>query len=172
MYRYELVERQILTGTVMAVHDGDSYKVKFKDETVWIRLYGCDTPEVISNYVTKDQPFGRLAGNKMRELLKGNEVKVEVLFKDQYGRWICKIWFNDIDLTEYVVKNGFGWHLREPKMKTSYFEGLKIFQEQSKVQRLGLWGETGRKVRPSTWREQNRRFTLNENITKEFPELW
>lgn len=169
-YKYELIERKLLTGICKAVHDGDSYKVQFLDETVWIRLYGVDSPEVVSNHVTKDQPGGRKCGNHMRDLLKGKTLKVEALFKDMYGRWICNVWLDEQDLTEYVVKNGIGWWLQEPKMKPSYLAGLKTFQEYAKVNFLGFWSESGRKVRPERWREQNRRFTLNEN--KEFPELW
>lgn len=157
-------------GIVKAVHDGDSYKVQFKDETIWIRLYGCDSPEVISNYVTKDQPFGRTAGNIVRDLIKGKELTFERMYKDQYNRQVCKVYIDGQDLTKRLVELGLAWWLDDSKMNSLYLSELKLLHETAKGLKIGLWGETARKLRPSTWRNNNRRFVLNEE--KEFPDLW
>ena len=168
MRRYKVIDRQILEGVVKAVHDGDSYKIDFGSETNWVRIYGCDSPELISNYVTKDQPFGRQSGNLIRELIKGKTVKVETLFKDQYGRLVCNVYLNDINLTEYIISNGLGWYMEDAKMEDSLKVKLKADQLTAKAAKKGLWGESGRKVRPETWRKNNRRFTME----KEYGDLW
>jgi hypothetical protein len=40
--------------------------------------------------------------------------------------------------------------------------------DNAKSSKIGLWGLTGRKVKPETWRKNNRRFS----IEKEFEDLW
>jgi endonuclease YncB( thermonuclease family) len=173
--KYKLVEHQTLEGTVTAVHDGDSIKVVFPNETVWVRLYGCDAPEVISNYVTSNQPFGVESGAALRKLVKGKKVVVETLFRDRYNRMICKVSVKqeesgaaNIDLTEYVIANGFAWWLSEPKMAPETAERLKSLHDTAKGNKSGLWGISGRKLRPSTWRKDHKRFAT----AKVFEDLW
>lgn len=166
--RYKLVEHEILEGKVTAVHDGDSIKVVFPTETVWVRLYGCDAPEVISNYVSANQPFGTEAGLLLRDTVKGKTVKVETLFRDVYNRMICKVTLDGKDLTEFMVENGYAWWYQEPKMKPEIKERLKTLHNTAKEGKLGLWGEKGRKVRPTTWRSYNKRF----GTSKIFEDLW
>ena len=173
--RYKIIPNETKFGIVKAVHDGDSIKVEFEDKEVsWIRLYGCDAPEVISNYVTADQPHGRKSGNFLRELIKGEKVKVETLFRDQFNRMICKVTaFNEVvpegyDLTIYLIDHGQVWWLNEPSMNDEEKVKLRTLHEIAKNEKLGLWGEEGRKLRPSTWRSRNRRFSLE----KEFEDLW
>ena len=153
MRRYKVIDRQILEGVVKAVHDGDSYKIDFGNETVWIRIHGCDTPELISNYVTKDQPYGRTSGNIIREMIKGKTVKVETLFKDQFGRLISKVYLDDINLTEYIVSNGLGWYMDDAKMEESLKTKLKTDQLLAKAAKKGLYRdwETGNIVTGKQW---------------------
>lgn len=176
--RYSIIPNETKTAVVKAVHDGDSIKVQFEDgEVSWIRLYGCDAPEVISNYVTKDQPHGRESGDELRKLVKGQSVEVETLFRDQYGRMICKVNLivpdgdrstAKIDLTLHLISLGLAWWLEEPKMTSETKTGLKSLHEFAKGKMLGLWSQEGRKLRPSTWRSRNRRFLME----KEFEDLW
>ncbi len=176
--KYSIIPNETKTAVVKAVHDGDSIKVQFEDgEVSWIRLYGCDAPEVVSNHVTKDQPHGRESGNELRKLIKGQTVEVETLFRDQYGRMICKVKLivpdgdkspAKIDLTLHLISLGLAWWLEEPKMSIEVKTELKSLHEYAKGKMLGLWGMEGRKLRPSTWRSRNRRFTME----KEFEDLW
>ena len=170
--RYKLIPNQTLTGVVKAVHDGDSYKIDFGTETIWIRIWGCDSPEVISNHVTSDQPYGREAGKIVRDLLKGKTVTVKTLFLDQYNRMICQVEFvhelQKYDLTEFLISNGLAWWLKEPRMTDSMIELLSELHNSAKDKKTGLWSESSRKLRPSTWRSRFRRFS----IEKEFEDLW
>lgn len=166
--KYKLIPKQIKEGVVTAVHDGDSIKVVFPDETVWVRLYGCDAPEVVSNHVTAAQPGGKLAGDFLRNTVKGKKVVVETLFKDQYQRMICKVKLNGVDLTENLIEQGWAWWLKEPSMDAKLSNRLKELHNKAKSSRIGLWGLAGRKVKPETWRKNNRRFSME----KEFEDLW
>jgi endonuclease YncB( thermonuclease family) len=166
--KYKIVEHQTLEGIVTAVHDGDSIKVVFPSETVWVRLYGCDAPEVISNYVSANQPFGVDSGKALRELVKGKKVQVETLFRDIYNRMVCKVALDGLDLTEHLVTNGLAWWLLEPKMKPDVVSKLKGLHEAAKAAKKGLWGISGRKVRPATWRKYNKRI----RTSKIYEDLW
>lgn len=170
--KYKLVENQKLEGVVTAVHDGDSIKVVFPNETVWVRLYGCDAPEVISNHVTTNQPFGVESGKALRNLVKGKKVLVETLFRDRYNRMICKVSLlvddQKIDLTEYTISNGLSWWLSEPKMALEEKEKYRALHDTAKGNKSGLWGVSGRKLRPSTWRKDNKRF----GTAKIYEDLW
>jgi len=169
--KYQLIERQTLTGEVKAVHDGDSFKIKFETgEVSWIRIYGCDAPEVTSNHVSSTQPFGRESGNIMRAMIKGKRVKVDTLFKDKYGRMICNVFLltdTEIDLTDHLISNGLAWWLDESNMTPETRIKLKSQHELAKAGKVGLWGQTGRKLRPSTWRGRNRNpvgFKFDEDL--------
>jgi endonuclease YncB( thermonuclease family) len=171
--KYKIIPNETKLGIVKAVHDGDSIKVQFEDgEVSWVRLYGCDAPEVISNHVGANQPYGKEAGDYLRTLIKGKEVKVQTLFRDQFNRMICNISYveddNEVDVTSLLISTGNAWFLSEPKMATDYLTLIKDWQTYAKGKMLGLWGQEGRKLRPSTWRSRNRRFLME----KEFEDLW
>jgi len=155
---------------VFAVHDGDSYKISLNDSTkVWIRLWGVDAPEVISNYVTKHQPYGLQSSQNLRNLIKGDSVWVDTLYRDQYKRLVCRVTLEDsTDLTEYVVSTGNAWWLNDGSMTKEYLSNLKTLQDDAKDSQIGLWGLSGYKYRPSTWRQKYKRITSK----KVFLDLW
>lgn len=144
---------------VRAVHDGDSFRVKYEDgKSKWIRLFGTDSPEVISNYITRDQPFGRAAGDSVRALIKGKLVAVDSVRTDLYGRTVAKVTLNDgTDLSSYVVANGWAWWWNNARIASDNLDYLKKLQTDAQNAKLGLWGLPGRKIRPSTWRILNQR---------------
>jgi len=147
------------TAIVRAVHDGDSYGVRFfdrPDTTIFLRLHNVDAPE-IAFYVTKDQPYGRQAGNNMRDLLKGDTVQVTVVYKDNYNRLVCDIKIDTIDLTEYVIRTGNGWFSDDKSISEIRRDYLKSLQKDAMNAKLGLWSLTGRKIRPDTWRKKYNR---------------
>lgn len=147
------------TAIVKAVHDGDSFKLLFDDGTIkWVRLYACDAPEVISNYVSKNQPFGKEAGLFMRNLLKGNRIAVEFLFEDKFKRPVVKLTFEDHDLTEYAIEKGLAWFYNDPKLTSAERTMFKGLQGLATFKKVGLWSETGRKLRPDTWRARYPQF--------------
>lgn len=151
------------TVVVKAVHDGDSYKVQYPNgEVEWVRLWGVDCPEVISNHIKKNQPYGVQAGNFVRSWLKGERVVMhsEVETDDPFGRRIVRIQVDSAlyskldsvpgefmnDLSAYLVENGYAWYINA---------SLKENQERAKQTKIGLWALPGRKLRPETWRKRN-----------------
>ena len=146
------------TATVKAVHDADSYKVQFDDGRIrWVRLYGVDAPEVVSNKISKDQPYGRQAANNIRALIKGRQVRIDSVTSDIYNRLVAKVYLDTIDLTVYTISTGNAWWLNNANIKPEEFNRLKALQEVAKKNKLGLWALPGTKQRPSTFRRNNRR---------------
>lgn len=150
---------QTTKGTIIAVHDGDSFQIRFSpDSTDYIRLAGCDAPEVYSPYVTKNQPGGKEAAQILRDYLKGQVVEVDFLYYDHYGRPVCNITHGSTgDLSYWMVHNGFAWWLKEGT-NPEKLKALKQAQDQAQEYKRGLWGIGGRKYRPATWRRSHRGF--------------
>lgn len=143
---------------VRAVHDGDSYKVKFQDGHIrWIRLWGVDAPEVTNATVRIPQTYGQESGNHMRKLIKGKEVVIDSIRTDVYGRIVAKVQYDTIDLTTYVISEGLGWWFNNDKISTPELDRLKLIQNYAKELKKGLWGMPGKKIRPSTFRAQQRK---------------
>ena len=141
---------------MQAVHDGDSYGVRFftrPDTTIWIRLHNVDCPEVVF-YVVKEQPFGKEAGKRMREFLKGDTVNVEVVYTDTFGRLTADVTKDSIDLSEYVLSHGYGWYVADAATSLERESVLKTLQIRAKNKNLGLWGLKGRKYTPAYWRKK------------------
>lgn len=157
-------------GVVKAVHDGDSYKVHFlsKDTTYWIRLWGADAPEVISNHVTAHQPGGVQSGQFARTYLKNDTVLVEYVSTDEFNRSVCKVFRDSVDVTKYLIENGQAWWYGDKKMPKEYLAELKRLQLEARQSQLGFWGLPGTKFRPSRWRADHKRFSKR----KLFIDLW
>lgn len=143
-------------AVVKAVHDGDSFKVKYDDGRIkWIRLWGVDAPEVISNKINARQPYGKESGDHVRKLIKGKRVQVDSIRTDLYGRTVAKVKLDTIDLTTYLISTGNAWWFNNSKIRTNELDSLKVLQDSAQVNKLGLWGLPGRKLRPSSWRALN-----------------
>lgn len=157
-------------GVVKAVHDGDSYKVHFlsRDTTYWVRLWGADAPEVISNHVNAHQPGGIQAGQFARNYLKNDTVLLEFVSTDEFNRSVCKVWKDSVDVTKYLIENGHAWWYGDKKMSKQYLAEIKQLQLEAKQSQLGFWGLDGFKNRPSTWRNNHKRFSKR----KLFIDLW
>ena len=162
--------QQLQPAIVKAVHDGDSYKLSFSntenpDSAVWVRLYGVDAPEVrFPGVIPFDQPFGRAAADSVRQLIKGQTVFVKYRYTDMYERPVCEIFFtaknpeqaiDSIDLAQYIVMKGWAWYRTEHK-NTKGNNLLKNIQGYAKEQKVGLWGLTGRAIKPETFRKKFR----------------
>ncbi|MCK6690971.1 MAG: thermonuclease family protein [Thermoanaerobaculia bacterium] len=162
--------QQLQPATVKAVHDGDSFKISIADaqkpdSAVWVRLYGVDAPEVrFPGVIPFDQPYGRAAADSVRKLIKGQTVLVKYRYSDVYKRSVCEIFFtvknpeqatDTLDLAQHIVSKGWAWYRTEQK-NTKANNLMKKIQAYAKNQKIGLWGEKGRTVRPETFRRKFR----------------
>lgn len=143
---------------IKAVHDGDSYKVFFLKEktTKWARLVSIDCPEVISNRISKHQPLGLEIGDTCRKMLLGDTVQINSYGYDRFGRLLVQIKTrsdlgNYIDLTEWLLVNGYGVYLTSPKVHPNDRILYKNARSFAKINNLGIWSLKDQ-LTPYQWR--------------------
>ena len=88
--------------------------------------------------------------------------------KDVFNRMICKVYIDGADVTEIMVEAGQAWWLSEPKMSIETKAKIRALHESAKASKKGFWSVPGRKVRPTTWRKDHRRFST----AKLYEDLW
>ena len=116
-------------GRCVRVYDGDTIEVMSGGlNSHRIRLHAIDAPE-------RGQPFSNVARKRTRELAEGKRVRVEVRDRDQYDRLVARVYIDDRDLSEQLIREGLAWHY------TRYSSEIALGQAQrdARKARRGLW---------------------------------
>ena len=106
---------EISYGKVVKVHDGDTITIvtilfngdlspnsnfyKFN-----VRVLGIDTPELKTKNV-KEKELGIVARDALRALLMNKVVKLKNVSYDKYGRILCNVFLDDVNVSEWLVSN-------------------------------------------------------------------
>ena len=77
-----------IVGNVVGVHDGDTLTLRTLNETLKVRLFGIDTPEL-------GQPFGNNAKQALSQMVFGRSVTISSTGKDRYGRTLGTVFSQD-----------------------------------------------------------------------------
>ena len=116
---------------VVGISDGDTIKVlSAAKQQIKCRLHGIDAPE-------SRQSYGMASKISLSDMVFGKEVKVEVLDQDKYGRSVCRIFLNGVDVNKVQLQRGFAWHYRRYSDDASYAQAERTARQQH----LGLWAE-------------------------------
>ncbi len=131
-------------GKVIAIKDGDSFKVLLHKSEKNIRLAYIDCPE-------KGQPYGNNAKHYASMLCFGKTVIVQNEGKtDMYGRIIGEVILQDgTNVNKELVKNGLAWHYKKYSIDESYSK----LEESARAQKIGLWSEGQNPIAPWEWRK-------------------
>lgn len=134
---------------VSKVVDGDTIhyfrKSKTRDgydeKTVYKgRLIGINTPESTS----KIELFGLESTNYLKDLIENKEITIErdMDLHDNYNRELIHVFFQDENLNEALVKNGFA---RVAYLYNDYkfIDRYKAAESVAKEQELGIWSIPG-----------------------------
>jgi micrococcal nuclease len=114
---------------VIAVSDGDTVKVLSSDNRqMKCRLHGIDAPE-------SSQSHGQASKASLSDMIYRKTVDVEVVDRDQYGRSVCRIFLNGVDVNKVQIQRGFAWWYSRYSKDSSYGQA----QDAARQQRLGLW---------------------------------
>ena len=120
------------TGKVIDAVDGDSLKIFRPGQgEVETRLYGIDAPEF-------NQAFGRAAKKHLASLLLRQQVEVETLGQDRYGRPVVVIWKSGLNTNEKMVRDGYAWVYRQ-YCKKPFCKDWLILEGKAREEKLGLW---------------------------------
>lgn len=117
-----------VTWHVVNVHDGDTITALDQANVQHkIRPHGIDAPEL-------GQPFGRVARDRLAELVKGQRASITPHGKDRYGRTLANVELEDRDVAHQLVSEGLAWHY----VRYSKDPGLAAAEREARAAGRGL----------------------------------
>ena len=123
-------QEKVLHGQVIDVLDGDTVKLRSDWHIYKIRLAGIDAPE-------KQQAYGVQSKIYLEHLIADKDVSIKVLYCDQYGRYVGKIYLNGKDINGEMIRSGYAWHYNHFDSNPVY-AGFMLDAQRSN---RGLWQE-------------------------------
>ncbi len=144
---YNHAKKDPIIGKVVAITDGDTFKLLIKDSTlIKVRLANIDCPE-------KKQPFSKKAKQFVADAIFSKTIAIHVLKKDRYRRYIANVIYDDsLNLSYELVKHGLAWHY----VKYSKDTILQSLEDKAKLNRVGLWIDKNA-IAPWTWRSNKKK---------------
>tara|TARA_B100001989_G_scaffold819_1_gene598 strand:- start:106 stop:603 length:498 start_codon:yes stop_codon:yes gene_type:complete len=137
--------------------DGDTVHIN----NYKFRLEGIDAPEMkqqckkesfkISSTIGfsfyKDYSCGKVSKAKLKAKINGSKIKCISTSKDRYKRYIATCFKGEINLNQWMVRNGYAIAYRR------YSKKYVPDEEFAKEKKLGLW--QGKFMSPEKWRKLN-----------------
>ncbi len=123
-----------LKGQVITVQDGDTINVRLDGRIQKVRLIGIDAPELAQ------EPWGYLAAQYLRELIKDKVVRLEldVARKDQAGQLLAYVYVGEVFVNAEVVRAGHAVvHTIPPNL--AHVEDFQKAQVQAQLAARGVW---------------------------------
>ncbi len=71
----------------------------------------------------------------LKELIEGKHLKVELLEKDRYNRYVVIPYLNEQRLDEYLVQNGMAWHFERHSGNAHLVE----LEQHAILEKAGIW---------------------------------
>jgi micrococcal nuclease len=126
-------DKNIWSGMVVNVLDGDVIMVLHEGRGETIRLYGIDAPDI-------GQAFSNRAKQFTSDMVYGKTVEVKTKDKDQHGRTVGIITVDGESLNEALIKNGLAWVYRI-YCKEPFCESWINLEVAARYGKIGLWRE-------------------------------
>lgn len=123
-------------GVVSRVKDGDTVVIQTSNR-ITCRLYGIDAPET-SKRGKSGQPYGKEAKDNLERLIFKKSVDIEVMNNDRYGRKVCRIHRDGMDINLQMVKDGYAWAYVEYLKRPHASEYIQA-ENEARGKRKGLW---------------------------------
>ena len=149
---------------VVSAVDGDTIDIKVDKTIMRVRMIGIDTPESV-HPEKPVQRFAKEASAYTRLKLLGKNIRLEYEEekKDEYGRLLAYVFFDDLFFNAHLIEEGYAKaFLKFPFRYSGQFRNL---QEQAKSEQKGLWKKDVEAV------EKDRPFPSLREILKKFSEL-
>jgi micrococcal nuclease len=134
-----------LSGTVIRVLDGDTLWLRAAADQAHevVRLQQIDAPESC-------QAGGKEATQALSRLVLNKTVVVKIAARDDYSRWIGKVFEGETNVGEQLVRDGHAWSQRD-----QYGRGpLMAYQRMAQTLKRGLHA-AGDAVEPKEFRRTN-----------------
>lgn len=124
-----------LDGTIVGVADGDTVTLLDSAQTQHrIRLDGIDAPE-------RTQPHGQHARQSLAQLAHGRAAHADCTKTDRYGRAVCRVFVDGVDVGLEQIRRGFAWHYvkyaheQRPADRAEYSQAENV----ARSAHSGLW---------------------------------
>lgn len=116
---------------VRRLADGDSFDIRWidTDEADEIRLLGINAPEAAAC-------FGDASRGVLEVLTDGNELLVETIERDEFGRAIANVWVGDVFVNVRVVELGAALALSDGGSHASLIQDAQQFATENSI---GMW---------------------------------
>jgi micrococcal nuclease len=116
---------------VVGITDGDTVRVVTVDHRqVKCRLHGIDAPE-------RSQSHGQQSKQSLSDMIYLKAVDIEIVDQDQYGRSVCRIFLNGVDINKLQVQHGMAWWFKRYSHDVTYGQA----EQAARQQRIGLWSD-------------------------------
>ncbi len=125
--------------------DGDTVRISIYK----IRLEGIDAPEIrqICKKNKREYFCGRVSREKLDAKVKGNNIVCKTYSRDRYKRYLATCYINELNLNQWMVRNGHALAYRR------YSKKYITDEDFAKKNKLGLW--QGNFIDPEKWRKLN-----------------
>lgn len=122
----------LITVKVEKIIDGDTIRVRYRTQSILVRLWGIDTPEYY-------QPYSKAAKKYTTRLVSNSSVRLDKKDWDDYGRMVAVVTMEDGGcLNEELLKAGFAWvHIYY--CKEDICDKWNAYQKNARQKRIGLW---------------------------------
>lgn len=138
-----------LTGKVVSVADGDTVTLLDSTNTQHrIRLAQIDAPETAHGKNKPSQPFGNDSKQSLASLTFGKVVTASCGDTDRYGRFVCGITVDGIDVNREQVRRGMAMVYEKYATDRTLYSDQKMAQ----ASKLGVWAEES-PTPPWEWRK-------------------
>ena len=131
---------------VSQVIDGDTIRLPWKDGyPKKIRLADIDAPE-------RNQEYGESSKLILQKLVWHKKVKLLCRKKQSYGRPVCYVFKDDLNINRQMVKTGAAW------VERNFYDGIEwfILEKKARYNKWGLWGSKTKPREPWLYRKNRR----------------
>ncbi|MDD5056503.1 MAG: thermonuclease family protein [Sideroxydans sp.] len=138
-----------ITGKVVSVADGDTLTILDASSTQRrIRLAQIDAPETSHGKNKPSQPFGNDSKQSLAQLTFGKVVTVTCDVTDRYGRSVCGIAVDGLDVNREQVRRGMAMVYDKYVTDSTFYND----QRTAQASKLGVWAEAS-PTPPWEWRK-------------------
>ncbi|MBX9655778.1 thermonuclease family protein [bacterium] len=122
--------KEVLTGKVVEVAEGDMMTILVDQKKHIIRLNAIDAPE-------NGQPFFKESRDALSKKVNGKAVRVEVIGMDRQGREIGDLTLDGEFINEWLLKEGWAWNF----VKYSPTKRFADIEKKAYDAKKGLWAD-------------------------------
>ena len=137
-------------GTVVGIADGDTLTLLDGSKTLHrIRIDAIDAPE-------RSQPYGQRARQSLVDLANGRGARAECAKTDRYGRAVCRVIVDGLDVGLEQVRRGLAWYYVKYAREQTADVRLHYAQAEidARTARVGLW-TAPQPIAPWDYRREN-----------------